>query len=186
MNDFENSPRDGRRFDRGHHPHHPHHPRGPEGFGFRGGGRRRGRGDIRALVLGALLDGPTHGYEVIRRLEESSGGTWTPSPGSIYPTLQLLEDEGLVSVTNEGGKKIAALTEEGRVAAAESTARLRSRDDGADDPAGAGRMALREAIGSLHLAAKQVGMVGSPEQIERAAELVRAARQELYRLLADA
>ena len=80
-----------------------HHGRPPWGGdwasdrgNWRGGGRRMRRGDIRTALLLALKDGRAHGYELIGRLEEKIGGTWRPSPGSVYPTLQLFEDEGLV------------------------------------------------------------------------------------------
>jgi len=74
------------------------------------------RGDIRTAVLLALKDGPAHGYEVMRRLEERSGGIWRPSPGSVYPTLQMLEDEGLVTAEPHEGTRTYELTEIGRSA----------------------------------------------------------------------
>ena len=82
-----------------------------------GGGRRR-RGDIRTAVLAALEESPAHGYEIIQRFEEKTAGMWRPSAGSIYPTLQLLEDEGLVRSYERDGKKVYELTDEGRAAAA--------------------------------------------------------------------
>ena len=75
------------------------------GGGWGGGGRRMRRGDTRQIVLRTLLDGPAHGYEIIRRLEERSAGLWRPSAGSIYPTLQLLEEQGLVTSRDDGGKR---------------------------------------------------------------------------------
>ena len=87
------------------HPRHPHHHDSP--FGGRhwekgwfggppwGGGHRARRGDVRTALLSLLADKPMHGYDLIRELEQRSGGAWRPSPGSIYPTLQLLEDEAL-------------------------------------------------------------------------------------------
>jgi len=74
------------------------------------------RGAIRWVLLGLLAEGPMHGYEMIRRLEERSGGRYAPSPGVIYPTLQSLEDEGLVTVANEGGKKVYTITDAGKTA----------------------------------------------------------------------
>ena len=79
----------------------------------RHGGRAR-RGDIRAAILALLAERPMHGYEVIRELSERTGGVWEPSPGSIYPTLQLLEDEALVSVEESDGRKQYSLTDQGR------------------------------------------------------------------------
>src|ERR1700735_4256535 len=84
---------------------------GGRGWGDR---RRMRRGDVRGEVLSALVDGPAHGYEVIRRLEERSGGRWRPSPGSIYPTLQMLEDAGLVRASEQDGRRTYTLTDDGR------------------------------------------------------------------------
>src|SRR3954454_14527614 len=81
-------------------------PRGRGGpYGPRGEGRIR-RGDVRGLLLAGLLDGPAHGYELMGRLEEQSGGRWRPSPGSVYPQLQQLQDEGLVRAVDHDGRKI--------------------------------------------------------------------------------
>ena len=84
-----------------------------------GGGRRRGRGrarrgDIRAAILLVLADRPMHGYEVMTELAERSGGVWRPSPGSVYPTLQQLEDEDLVRSEEVDQKRVFRLTDAGR------------------------------------------------------------------------
>ena len=95
-------------------------PWGPPLGGWRGqhrhGGRAR-RGDVRAAILALLAERPMHGYEVIRELGERTGGVWQPSPGSVYPTLQMLEDEGLVSVEEADGRKRYTLTDQGRTEA---------------------------------------------------------------------
>ena len=93
----------------------------PEQFGF--GGRRRGRrggpgrrakrGDVRAAALALLSERPMHGYEMIQELEERTDGVWRPSPGAVYPALQLLEDQGLVTADAEAGKRLFSLTEPG-------------------------------------------------------------------------
>ena len=77
-------------------------------------GPRMGRGDVRAAVLALLAEGPMHGYQIIREIEERSGGSWKPSPGSVYPTLQLLADEGLISSEESNGRKTYSLTDAGR------------------------------------------------------------------------
>src|SRR4051794_3835778 len=116
---FEGGPHHGRR----HHPHRGEwagrpgrpeggpfaRPDGPFGRGRRHGGPRgpRGRaarGDVRAAVLLLLAEEPMHGYQLMQAIAERSGGRWTPSPGAIYPTLNQLEDEGLVTVTQESGR----------------------------------------------------------------------------------
>jgi DNA-binding PadR family transcriptional regulator len=156
---------------------------GPGGPGGRG--RRVRRGDIRPLLLTTLLDGPAHGYELIRRLEERSGGMWKPSPGSVYPTLQLLADEDMVTSTEADGKRIFALTDRGR---AEAQAHQASGGpepwDG--DPSAQSRFALREAMAQLHHAAQQVGSAGGSDEVDKAVEIVRQARQSLYKILAEA
>src|ERR1700731_1843201 len=113
--------------DRIHHARHHRGPGGPPvgpgafapGFPFRPSFRRAGRGDIRAAILALLAEQPMHGYQIIQELTERSGGAWRPSPGSVYPTLQQLEDEGLVrAVQTEAGRRVHELTEAGRAEAA--------------------------------------------------------------------
>jgi DNA-binding PadR family transcriptional regulator len=140
------------------------------------------RGDIRQAILRALVDGPAHGYEVIRRLEERSGGLWRPSAGSVYPTLQLLEEEGLLTSREEGGKRVYELTEDGRAQVESQTAGGFPWESG--DPT-SGRFALRKAIAQLHMAAQQVSLAGDESRVERATTVLKDARQKLYQLLAE-
>ncbi len=141
------------------------------------------RGDIRTAVLSTLQDGPGHGYELMTRLSERSGGRWRPSPGSIYPMLQALQDEGLVTSTEADGKRVFELTETGRTAAAErAEAGPNPWDIGADDD----RHKLRHALVQLAAAIKQISMTDSPEIHERAEAIVTDARRKLYQLLAEA
>src|SRR5215469_14082030 len=108
-----------------HHAHGPFGPpflwmrrgRGPFGFGPFGPGEAHrffGRGDLKFALLELLQERPMHGYEMMKALEEKSGGFYAPSPGSIYPTLQMLEDRGLVSVQEVEGKKVYSITDAGR------------------------------------------------------------------------
>src|SRR5437870_7050056 len=104
---------------RRHRVPHAHHDR--RGFAHHGGwepnwggGRRMRRGDIRSALLTELAEGPGHGYELMTRLEERAEGAWRPSPGSVYPTLQSLEDEGLVRSVERDGKRVFELTDAGR------------------------------------------------------------------------
>ena len=141
------------------------------------------RGDVRAALLVALLDGPAHGYELIQRLHERSGGRWKPSPGSVYPLLQMLTDEGAVSAADEGGKRVHELTDPGRT---EATA-LAERTDQPWDVFGRGSDApLRTAARDLRRVSEEVALAGTPEAIERATQILTAARKELYALLAEA
>ncbi|HEY3737441.1 MAG TPA: PadR family transcriptional regulator [Jatrophihabitans sp.] len=153
---------------RGHHPHDHSH----------GGGRLR-RGDMRGLLLAGLLDGPAHGYELMGRLEERSGGSWRPSPGSVYPHLQALEDEGLVRSSEQDGRKTYELTEDGRAQAdAGKLDELNSEGEGSS------RRQLAIEMRQFALAAK-AAFTGSPESVDEAITIIRGARQALYRLLAD-
>lgn len=148
-----------------------------------GRGRMR-RGDVRPALLIALLEGPGHGYEIIQALERKTDGRWRPSPGSVYPSLQMLADEGLVTSADQDGKRVFVLTDVGRAKAEERIATdglpWETMDGGRVDQGG-----LRAAMRDLHLAAKQVGVTGSPETVERATEIVTQARKELYRLLSE-
>lgn len=142
------------------------------------------RGDVRSALLIALLDGPGHGYELIQALEAKTDGRWRPSPGSVYPSLQLLADEGLVTSTEQDGKRVFSITDAGREKAEEHI-QAQGYPWDAMDRGRAGHGALRTAVRDLHAAAKQVGMTGSPDTIQRAAEIVTQARKDLYRLLAE-
>ena len=144
------------------------------------GGRVR-RGEVPDLLLAALLEGPAHGYELMARLEQRSLGRWRPSPGSVYPLLQMFEDQGLVEALDVSGRKVFRLTEAGRAQADQR----RLRQLAGDPSLGSEHMQLRAEVQQLHGAARQVGTAGTPAQVEQAVGIVRAARQALYRLLAE-
>ena len=143
------------------------------------------RGDIRTAILAVLVDGPGHGYDIMSRLEEKSGGVWRPSAGSVYPTLQQLEDEGLVTSADADGKRVFTLTDDG---AAEAERRVAEAGGEPWDMAGRGVHPgqLFRSLHGLALAAKQVVIAGSPADLTASIAIVDRARQELYRLLADA
>lgn len=153
-----------------------HHGRG------RGRGRRTKRGNVRAALLALLAERPMHGYEMIQELEGRTGGVWRPSPGSVYPTLQLLEDEGLVTSEEQGGKRLFALTDSGREEAAQQTV---TPWDEVTEAAGENAMHAREAVGQLVMALRQVMAAGSEEQKARALELITDTKRRLYGILAD-
>ncbi len=143
-------------------------------------GRRMRRGDVRLVLLDTLLDGPAHGYELITRLEGRSGGMWRPSAGSVYPTLQLLEEEGRLTGRDQDGKRVYQLTDEGRAEAEAAKERQPWNQSG---PSEAHRQ-LRATLGQLGMAARQVAQVGDDDQIAAATAVLVDARQKLYRLLA--
>lgn len=153
-----------------------------ETFAPRASGRM-GRGDIRTAILVSLIDEPMHGYQIIQAIETRTGGAWKPSPGSIYPTLQLLADEGLVTGEQVGERKVYSLTEPGRAAAAESASNPLPWEQGRarhDE-----RIALPKAGAKLAQAAAQVARNGTPEQTERAVAIIDDARRKLYAILAE-
>ena len=144
-------------------------------------GPRMGRGDVRSAVLHLLAEKPMHGYQIIQEIAERSGGAWKPSPGSVYPTLQLLADEGLISATESNGRKTYSLTEEGRIVAeAEPTAPW----DGHGAREKGRASALPKAGIELAQATAQVGRSGTPAQIDEAVAVLDEARRRIYSILA--
>ena len=143
-----------------------------------------GRGDIRTAILIELAGEPMHGYQLIQAIETRSGGAWKPSPGSIYPTLQLLADEGLVSSKQTGERKVYSLTDSGKEAAAGFTsgeqpweARRRPDFERAS--------AIPKAGAKLAQALGQVATSGTKEQTDRAVAIVDEARRKVYAILAE-
>jgi DNA-binding PadR family transcriptional regulator len=160
---------------------------GGPGFGPGGRGRGRGprarRGDIRAAVLALLADRPMHGYEMIKEIEERSEGAWTPSAGSIYPTLQMLEDEGLIKGEDSEGKRRFTLTDEGRKAHEEKSGDVAPWDAvRAGTPSG--HLALRHTVGQLILAVKAAAD-GTEDQQKQVRELLDDTRRKIYGILAE-
>jgi DNA-binding PadR family transcriptional regulator len=138
---------------------------------------------VRAAILALLAEQPRHGYEIISEIAERSGGFWRPSAGSIYPTLQLLADEGLVTSRDEGSKKLFELTEEGR-AAAERQDAVPPWEQIAHDVEPT-EVDLRKAGGTLIAAAIQVSQAGTPAQKKRAVAVLNEARRSLYNILGE-
>ncbi|MEV8375126.1 PadR family transcriptional regulator [Kribbella sp. NPDC056861] len=189
-----------RGFQHGGHPFGgPGGQRGPGGqgpfgaWGFGGppwaGGRnfrapKARRGDIRAAILAVLAEQPMNGYQIIQEVVERSGGAWKPSPGSIYPTLQQLEDEGLVTADAASGRRTFTLTDEGRAYvtahADEMSAPWEAMTAQDDDENG-----LKPILGQVATAMWQIMAAGSPEQQAKAREAVITLRRTLYTILAD-
>jgi DNA-binding PadR family transcriptional regulator len=178
-------------------------PGGPPGPGFGGGpmfniplhggpfehrmgrSRRIRRGDVRSAVLLLLEEEPRNGYQVMQELESRSGGVWRPSPGSVYPALQLLADEGLVRSEARDGGNVFELTDAGRKHVEEHRERLGTpwEQAGADVPEG-----VRELGGVLNqvaIATRQVMHAGTVAQAKEASEILANTRRALYRILAE-
>lgn len=154
------------------------------GPGGRGGRGRPGvrRGEVRTLILGALAEQPMHGYEVIQALEAKSRGMWRPSAGSIYPTLQQLSDEGLVTSEEIDGRRTYTLTDEGRKTLAESPAATQWTDA---DAGSAKNPDIRRLAMELAAAVIQVHRVGSAKARRDATSILTDARKQMYRLLSE-
>ena len=141
------------------------------------------RGDVRSAVLLLLADEPMHGYQIMQAIAERTQGGWTPSPGVIYPTIAQLEEEGLVTVTESAGRRIVALTDDGRHQV------LAMKDQGPDpfagDQRGASGVDLRGQMEQLVGAVRAIGRNGTESQRQAAAEALATARRSIYLLLAE-
>jgi DNA-binding PadR family transcriptional regulator len=170
----------------GYGGHRPWGWGGGFGQGY-GGGPRRGRsrrGDVRAAILLLLEEQPRNGYGLMQEVEQRSSGAWRPSPGSIYPALAQLEDEGLIEPAAGEQGKAFALTDAGRAYVEEQRDKLGAPWQTASEGMPAGLHDLRRAAGQLAMAAMQVAQTGDPEAIENARRILDESRKALYRLLA--
>jgi DNA-binding PadR family transcriptional regulator len=170
-------------------PFGPGFGRGPAfgrgGPGPRGRGRRR-RGDVRlALLMLLKLDGPRNGYQLMQGLDERSDGRWRPSPGSVYPALAQLEDEGLIRGTQVEGEsgRTFELTETG-VKHVDEQGEVKPPWEPEDADAENPRIAVRNSIISIGRAAWHVSQDGTPAQLDEAVKILEDARRKVYRLLA--
>ena len=178
----------------GHHRHGPHlDPRafwhGPwRGMAYGPGGRRgrARRGDVRAAILLLLEEEPRNGYQLMEEIESRSGGAWRPSPGSVYPALAQLEDEGLIRSDESAGRRSFELTDEGRTYVADNRESLGSPWDEAGEGVPSEFADLRALIGQVGMATLQVVQSGDEKQIAEAKQVLTEARKALYRILAEA
>jgi DNA-binding PadR family transcriptional regulator len=155
------------------------------GRGPRGRGRKAHRGDIRTAALLLLAEEPRNGYQIMQEVQERSEGVWSPSPGSVYPALAQLEDEGLIRTEEGEGRKLFAITDAG-------SELLKERGD--DAPAPWAQMSdelspqvheLAKLMREVAFAFSQVMRAGSEPQVAKAREVLSTARRDLYRILAD-
>ena len=162
----------------------PFPPHGyPHGRG-RGRGRERSRrGNVRAAILALLTERPMHGYEMIKEIDTRTGGVWSPSPGSVYPTLQLLEDEGLITSEESGGRKRFTLTEAGQPEATAAAADA-PWNEFSEETVTSGQD-TRDAIFGIMNALRQIGFEGSQEQWQQAVVVLNETKRKLYAILAD-
>ena len=157
------------------------HPRGgPEGHdrGYRHDRRSRRRGAVRVAVLLLLAEESMHGYQLMQTIAERTDGAWSPSPGAIYPTLNQLEDEGLVRIDTSGGRKEVSLTEAGRAHVEEHRPEWPNPLASEDGPR------LRELMHSLSEAVRQVGRTGTDTQRQQTARELTDVRRRIYLILA--
>ena len=154
------------------------------GSPFGGGRGRKRRGDVRTALLLLLAEEPRNGYQLMQTIEERSDGRWRPSPGSVYPTLAQLEDEGLIRATEVDGQKVFEITDTGRavIADREDAPAPWASDDESDDDS---HREIRSLIGAVAAAAIQVQRAGDEQQTERARVLLSETRRGLYRILAE-
>ncbi len=163
---------------------------GPElgGHSGRGGGRgpRVRRGDVRFAILGVLHEAgePLNGYQVTQEVADRTDGAWKPSPGSVYPTIAQLQDEGLLE-DSPTGRKAVQLTEQGQQYVAEHVAEVDAVWEpfaAAEEPEGPNlKQVLKGTVGAF----AQVMQAGTPEQRERAVDVLDQTRRKLYAILAE-
>ena len=148
-------------------------------------GPKAGRGDVRAAILALLREGPRNGYQIMSEIEERSGGAWRPSPGAVYPALQLLADEGLIAGEESGGRRTFSLTEAGRrhieddPEAARPAWEAMAQDEPGEMP---GLFAQAARLGGSIV---QLAHAGTPEQIRAAERLLEQTRRRMYQILAS-
>ena len=155
--------------------------------GFGGPGHRRARrGDVRGAILDLLAEGqPWNGYQIIQEIAQRTNGVWRPSAGSVYPALQQLEDEGLISPEGEGRRRMYTLTAEGRAYAEAHREELRASWDAVAGMTDDAAVELGNMIRQIMMAVMEVRRAGSPGQLAEARRVLAETRRSLYRILAD-
>jgi DNA-binding PadR family transcriptional regulator len=155
------------------------------GGGPRGRGRKARRGDIRTAALLLLAEEPRNGYQIMQEVQERSGGVWRASPGSVYPALQQLEDEGLIRSEELEGRKLFVLTDEGRALIAERDAEKPAPWEQMSGDVSERAHELGKLMREVAFAFAQVMRTGSEAQMGRARDVLAQTRGDLYRILAD-
>jgi DNA-binding PadR family transcriptional regulator len=140
---------------------------------------------VRAAILILLAEAPFNGYQLIHEIAQRSGGIWQPSPGSVYPALQLLQDEGLVQAEETEGRRVFCLSEAGRTYVEERREELAAAWEAVTGTVDDATLELRSLFDQVGMALKQVVHVGTPGQLAEAGRLLTTTRRQLYRILAD-
>ena len=159
---------------------------GPWGRGMRRRGGRAKRGNVRAAALALLAEEPMNGYQIIQQISERSGGLWQPSPGSVYPALAQLEDEGLIALQDtDGARRGYGLTDEGRAYVAAHPDELHEPWSAVAGGAASAAVDMRMLVHQVQLAAFQVISAGTEDQVTAARKVLTQTRRALYRILAE-
>ena len=146
-------------------------------------GRRRRRGDARAAILALLAEQPMHGYEIMQQIDVRTQGMWRPSPGVIYPALQMLKNDGLVADENADGRRVFSLSDAGRAEANRDS--MNSPLDRIVKSADPAVLELRDAALKVGGAVTQIAQSGTRRQKERALVALKDTRRLLYSILGD-
>ncbi len=134
-------------------------------------------------MIALLAEQPMHGYQIIQEISQRSGGSWKPSPGSVYPTLQQLEDEGLVRAQEQDGRRVYRLTDEGQRVAGERAEEFANLWQGvapSEDDTQLGDLIFQVGAAFVHVA-----RTGTPEQMAQARKVLATTRAELYKIMGD-
>jgi DNA-binding PadR family transcriptional regulator len=158
---------------------------GPRHRGPRGRGRKARRGDIRTAALLLLAEEPRNGYQIMQEVEERSGGVWSPSPGSVYPALSQLEDEGLIRTQELDGRRVFALADAGEALLAERPKDRPAPWEEMSESVSGSAHELGRMMREVAYAFVQVMKTGSEAQVASAREVLVRTRKDLYRILAD-
>lgn len=162
------------------HEHFAAHTRG----GPDSGRHRARRGAVVEAALMLLDERPMHGYELIGEMSERSGGRWQPSPGTIYPALNRMEERGMVEAEEVDGTRRYSLTDKGRIRLADVVDSRGERGAPWDEPGTGRRGDLRGKVAELVGQVRQIGRFGTPEQAEQAGKVLDDAKRQLYAILA--
>lgn len=164
---------------------HGHGRKGAFGSGW-GNEPRTRRGDIKFILLELLAERPQHGYELMKELEAQRGGFRRPSPGSVYPTLQMLEEGGYLTSEEVEGKRVYTITESGRQFLRDRPQHFgASHADRLGDSNPTKLIELRQTLTQVNDAVAQVARSGNLEQADRVRELLAQVKREIYKLLAE-